>query len=591
LIFGKHINRYYLRYLHFFLLGIGALLLVDFLQLEIPELYRIIINGMSYGEVEIDGVLRPFDTSVVLDVVCLPMIGIILLMVLGRFLWRVALYGAAIRIETDIRSRMLGRAKDLSQQYYQRNKVGNLMSLFTNDLETLQECFGDGVLMMFDALLLGTLAIIKMAGMNIILTVLSLIPMLLLLAVGTLVGKYMSRKWEARQEAFSALSDFAQESFSGISVVKAFVKEARELWAFKKLNKNNEDVNVEFTRASTLLHILVTLFVESVVCIILGYGGYLVYLGVFDAGELIEFISYFNSIVWPVMAVSQLIDMSARGRASYLRVAELIDETPDVCDAAGAEDLDPVCGNIEFRGLTFRYPGADYDALKNINFSVKAGEFVGIIGRTGAGKTTLVDLILRTYNARRGQLFIDGRDVNDLTVSSVRAAAAYVPQDNFLFSDTIENNIGFSIDSPSIEDVTRVAKMADVHSNISEFPMGYSTVLGERGVTVSGGQKQRISIARALLKDAPILILDDAVSAVDTETEHNIISALRRERKGKTTILIAHRVSTVEGLDRIVYLDDGELVDVGTHAELLTRCTEYSRMVQLQKLMEVEGNE
>ena len=590
MIFGKHINKYYLKYGYLLIGGVLALLLVDFMQLKIPELYRMVLEGIQYGEVEVSkGVYTAFDMDFLLDYICRPMLFIVLALVFGRFLWRVCLFGAGIQVETDLRSEMFNRAKDLSQQYYQKNKVGNMMSLFTNDLETIQECFGDGVLMFADALLLGVLAITKMFRMNWGLTLLSLIPMVLLLCVSTIVGKHMMRKWEARQEAFSALSDFAQENFSGIAVIKAFVKEFRELWAFRKLNKENERANIEFTKSSVLLHISVTLFVESVICIILGYGGFLVYKGHFNAAQLIEFISYFNATIWPIMAISQLIDMSSRGKASLKRVGELLDAGIDVADREDVKDIDFIKGDIEFRNLTFRYPDADYDALENVTFSIKAGENVGIIGKTGSGKTTIVDLILRTYNVPDGTLFVDGHDVNTIPIKTVRKYSAYVPQDNFLFSDTIENNIAFATDGGNIDDVIKAAKLSDVHGNISEFQEQYSTVLGERGVTVSGGQKQRISIARALMKDASILVLDDSVSAVDTETERVIISNLRENRQGKTTILIAHRISTVEKMDKIVFIDDGRVVAVGSHEELLSGCPEYITMVELQKLEEEKG--
>ena len=587
MIFGKHINKYYLKYSYLLIGGILALFLVDFMQLEIPELYRMILEGMQYGRVQVaPGEYLPFDMEFLISRICNPMLWIILSLVFGRFLWRVCLFGAGIQVEKDLRSEMFGRAKDLSQEYYQRNKVGNMMSLFTNDLETVQECFGDGVLMFADALLLGLLAIWKMAKMDIVLTLFSLIPMVLLLAVSTIVGKSMMQKWEERQEAFSSLSDFAQENFSGIAVIKAFVKEARELWAFRKLNKDNEKANIAFTKISVLFHIFVTLFVESVICIILGYGGWLVYKGDFNAAQLIEFISYFSSVVWPIMAVSQLIDMSSRGKASLKRVSELLEAVPTVKDREDVYDVDFIKGDIEFKNLTFRYPDADYDALVDVSFSIKAGENVGIIGKTGSGKTTLVDLILRTYNVPDGTLFVDGHDVNSIPIKTVRKFSAYVPQDNFLFSDTIEHNIAFATDGGTLDDVIGAAKLSSVHDNISEFALQYDTVLGERGVTVSGGQKQRISIARALMKDASILILDDSVSAVDTETERVIISNLRENRRGKTTVLIAHRISTVEKMDKIVFIDDGRVIAVGPHDELIVSCPEYATMVELQKLEE-----
>ena len=277
MIFGKHINRYYLRYSGLLFLGLLALVAVDYLQLVIPNLYQMVINGMTLGYVNVDGVEVAFDVEFLLDRICMPMVGIILSMVFGRFLWRVTFFGAGIKVETDLRNRMFDNAKNLSREYYQVNKVGNLMSLFTNDLDTVQECYGWGIMMFCDALILGVLAVVKMWRMDHMLTVLSLIPMGFLLASATVVGRYMMKKWDIRQAAFSKLSDFSQESFSGIVVIKAFVKEAKELMAFKQLNVENEKANIDHTKASVMMRILVTLFVESIICVILGYGGYLVY--------------------------------------------------------------------------------------------------------------------------------------------------------------------------------------------------------------------------------------------------------------------------------------------------------------------------
>ena len=590
MIFGKHINRYYFKYAFWLIFGLAALIAVDYAQLLVPALYRLVVNGMKTGLAEIDGVQYTFDMDFLLDKICLPLIGIIVLMVFGRFLWRICLFGAGIKVETDIRNSMFDHAKDLSRQYYQVHKVGDLMSLFTNDLDTIQECFGMGFLMFFDALFLGVLSVIKMWRMNPLMTVLSMIPMLLLLAVSSVIGSYMMKKWEIRQQAFSSLSDFSQESFSGIAVIKAFVKEGKELWAFKKLNKENEHANIVFTRASVLLRILVMLFVESVVCVILGYGGYLVYNGVFDAGQLVEFIGYFTSTVWPIMAVSELIDLSSRGKASLKRVSELLDAPIDVADRADAVDIGAVKGDIEFRNLSFRYPDGEFNALHNVSFKINAGENVGIVGKTGSGKTTIVDLILRTYNVENGCLFVDGKDVNSVTIRSLREGCAYVPQDNFLFSDTITANIAFGMEEYDTDAVTEAAKLSDVHGNIIEFSEGYSTVLGERGVTVSGGQKQRISIARALLRNAPILILDDSVSAVDTKTEKAILENLSNTRKGMTTLLIAHRISTIEKMDKILFVEDGTVAAVGTHTHLYETNSEYRKMVDLQKLEEEGAN-
>ena len=583
MIFGKHINRYYLRYMGWFLLGMVSLFAVDYCQMVIPKLYRMVINGMNTGLVDST---TPFTMNILLDRVCMPLLIVILTMVVGRFLWRVCFFGSAIKVEKNLRDRMFDQARRLSREYYQVNKVGDLMSLFTNDLDTVQECVGWGIMMLCDALLMGTLAVYNMWQMDHFLTVLALIPMGLLMAASTVLGKYMTKKWDERQEAFSRLSDFSQESFSGIAVIKAFVKEAKELMAFRKLNVENEKANIDFTRTAVLMRILVTFFVETVICVILGYGGWLVYVDRFDAGMLVEFLSYFTAIVWPIMAVAELIDMTSRGAASLKRVGELLDAEVIVKDAADVKPLPTVKGGVEFRNLTFRYPGADYNALEDVSFTIRPGESVGLVGKTGSGKTTLVDLLLRTYNVPDGTIFIDGHDVNTVPIQDVRAGCAYVPQDNFLFSDTIANNIAFASDHDHRESIIRAAKLADVDDNISEFQLGYETVLGERGVTVSGGQKQRISIARALMKEAPILILDDSVSAVDTKTETAILQNLRDTRQGLTTILIAHRISTIEKMDKILFLEEGRMAGVGTHEELYETNPAYRKMVDLQKLEE-----
>ena len=590
MIFGKHINRYYLRYAPWLLFGLLSLTLVDWMQLRIPGLYQMVINGVNDGAVTVDGVRVPFDMPFLLTQICRPMLLIALSMVLGRFLWRFCFFGASLRTVADLRSRMFAHAEELSCAYYQKNKVGDLMSLFTNDLVTIDDCFSFGLMMTFDALLLGGMAVYRMWRMDPLMTVLSMIPMALLMAASTLVGRVMTKKWDRRQAAFSRLSDMAQESFSGVAVIKAFVKEAREIMAFRAINDENEQANIAFTRTSVLLRILVSTFVGSVMCVILGYGGYLAWRGTFNAGQLMEFIGYFNAVIWPVMAVGDLIDMTSQGKASLSRIGQLLDAPVDMVDRPDVQPLPPVRGDIELRHLTFRYPDGEFDALRDVSFSVRAGENVGIIGKTGCGKTTLVDLLLRTYNVPDGTVFIDGHDINTVPIRDVRAAAAYLPQDDFLFSDTIGSNIAFADEDAAPERIRAAARMAGVDGDISAFPAGYDTVLGERGVTVSGGQKQRIGIARALLRDAQILILDDPVSAVDTKTERRILTQLRQTRRGRTTIVIAHRISTVEHMDKIVFLEDGAVADVGTHEELCARCPGYRHMVELQRLEEEEAD-
>lgn len=587
MVFGKYLNKYYLKYSWILLLGIASLVMVDFMQLKIPELYQLLIDGINTGIVNYHGVETAFTMQFVLDEICAPLLLVVVTMVFGRFLWRICFFGSSNHVEASLRSQMFDHCRNLSQEYYSKNKVGNLMSLFTNDLDTINECFGWGLMMFFDALFLGGLSVVKMFRMNVLLAVFAMIPMVLLCLAGFAVSFYLEKKWEMRQEAFSRLSDFSQESFSGIAVIKAFVKEGKELLAFKKLNQENEKANVSFVKVAVLFEVFVTLFVESVILVILGYGGYLAYQGEFSAGELMEFVGYFTAVIWPIMAISQLIEMSSRGKASLKRIGELLDVKPTIVDRADVKDVDFIAGKIEFRNLTFYYPGRADKILDDVSFTVNAGENVGIIGKTGSGKTTLVDLILRTYNVPDGTVFLDDKDVNTIPIRTVRKFASYVPQDNFLFSDTIENNISFACDKEiTSEGVQAAAKSADIHDNVSEFKEGYQTILGERGVTVSGGQKQRISIARALMKDASILILDDSVSAVDTATEKVILDELKQNRKGKTTMLIAHRVSTIENMDKIIFLDDGKIVAVGKHEELYRDVPAYRVMVDLQKLEE-----
>ena len=584
MIFGKHVNRYYLKYSPLIILGIVALFLVNNMHLLIPNLYGMVINGIGNGVVEIDGIVYNFDMNFLLDKICLPMLFVIASHVIGRFLWRTCLFGSGILLETDLRGRMFDHAKDLSQQYYQLNKVGALMSYFTNDLWTVQDCFSGGLIMFFDAIIMGSLAICKMIIMTPMLSLLSLIPLVIFFICALIIKRYMELKWNDRQKAFSDLSDHAQETFSGIAVIKAFVKEGYELLRFKKLCKENENKNVDYVKLSHFLSVMLLLFIESITCVIIGYGGYLVHSNSLNAGQLVEFIGYFTSIIWPITAIADLINLNSQGKASLKRISQFLDTKPDVADVNVDTEPFEITGSIEFKNLTFAHPNSDKTVLSDISFKINAGERVGIIGRTGSGKTTIVDLLLRIYNVDDGSVFIDGKDINRIPISTLRANSAYVPQDNFLFSDTIENNISFATDNGTLDMVINASKLADVHENIDEFPNKYQSVLGERGVTVSGGQKQRISIARALMKNAPILILDDAVSAVDVNTEKTILSNLNELRKGKTTILIAHRISTIENMDKIIFIDDGKILAIGTHDELYHTCEDYKTLVDLQKL-------
>lgn len=593
MIFGKHINKYYLRYFLFFLGGVAALLAVNWVQLKIPEIYGAVIGGI---EDEARG--NPdslFNNPEQIKKLMLELGCIAAIMFIGRFSWRYCIFGVAVRVEADIRDDMFSHSLLLSNAYYKRHKTGALMALFTNDLQVIRQSFGSGTVMTIDALFLGGMALYKMFNTNWILSCFSIIPLLLIAVVSVLVGRVMKAKFKERQEAYENLSDFTQENFSGIAVVKAFVKEIHEIRHFDKINEENRVKNINFVKYATLLNVLLTAIISSIFGVLFAGGSYFVLHGFmgkeFKTAQLIEFIGYFDAVIWPFMAVAQLINMRAQAKASLTRVDEFLDEKIEIHDE-NVCDMDTIRGKIEFRNLNFMYPDGSNKVLENISFVIPEGTMVGIIGKTGCGKTTIVDLLLRTYNLEDNQIFIDDKDIMHIPFKKVRDSIGYVPQDNFLFSDTISNNIAFAYETMDEDRVVNAAKLADVHNNIVEFNEKYNTILGERGVTLSGGQKQRVSIARAIIKNPSILIFDDSVSAVDTKTEETILSNLRSLRKGKTTIMIAHRISTVQTLDMIVVMDEGKIVGIGSHDTLIETCPLYQEMVHLQALeTEINGGE
>jgi ATP-binding cassette subfamily B protein len=587
MIFGKTINKYYIKYFYLYLLGIAALILVDYFQLEIPVLTGRLIDGLDSGL---------FLRSDLIDLIT-SLAGIAFVIVLGRFLWRLGIIGASRRIEYHIRNDMFEHALKLSNNFYSNHKVGGLMALFINDLEAVRRTAGPGVIMAVDAFFLGVLVTYRMYILSPELTVVIVLPLISIAVFGTLLGNRMRKRFKEAQKAFEDLSDFTNESFSGISVIKAFVKEPIEMIGFLKKNKNTKDKNIIFVKIQVILQILVQTVVSVSIVLIIILGANLVgdtrgTADPFTIGNLVQFTAYFGLLVWPMMAITMIIRIVSQGKASLERIEEILNEPIDIQDDENALDLE-IQGKITFNHLTFTYPDGETPVLEDLTFEIKKGQTVGILGRTGSGKTSIVDLLLRIYNVERGTLFIDDVDLMDIKIKTLRQAFGYVPQDGFLFSDTIKNNISLGLaEEPEIEFIQNVAKMSDVHDNIIDFKNGYETIIGERGVTLSGGQKQRVSIARALAKEPPVLILDDSVSAVDTATEEKILNSLKETRKGKTTIMIAHRISTVKNADQIVLIDEGEIAGIGTHETLLKENELYQMMVSQQTLeKEVEASD
>jgi len=577
MLFGKHFRKYYIKYGLFFLVGAVVLIFVDWIQLDIPMLVGQIIDTLKSGSASNESI-----NSAILRIAALAA-----MITVGRFLWRYTIFGASRRIEYHLRNEMFGQATKLSQSFYSQEKVGGLMTHFINDLEAVRMSFGPGILMLIDGLTLGAFALYRMANLNARLTFYAAIPMVVLTVVLVFIRKVISKMFKERQQAFENLSDFTQENFSGITVIKAFVRELKEAMFFNKKNMELYDKNLKFIKYIIIINIVVGIALNIVVLSIIMFGSYLVIYGTangFTAGQLTEYLSYFFALIWPTMAISQFIQIQSQAKASADRIGKFLDREVEIRDNDHAVIEDNLKGSIKVQNLTFQYPDGSSPVLKNVSFEIKQGEMVGVLGRTGSGKSSLVDLLLHIYNLGKNQVYIDGIDIMDLSIQSVRNAIGYVPQDNFLFSDTIINNIGFALENPTEEQVIESAKLADVYENISEFKEGFSTMLGERGVTVSGGQKQRISIARALAKNPEVLILDDSVSAVDTKTEEAIIKNLHRIRKGKTTIFIAHRISTVKKMDKIILLDQGEVVAIGNHQQLMKTSALYQDMVKRQTL-------
>lgn len=595
MLFGKYINKYYKKYGFFFIVGILFLILVDYLQLYIPEFLGTIIDFFNNGTAE-------DHWSEVIEII-FKVLAVAFGMFAGRIVWRFTIFHASTGIAANLREEMFLKAERLSTRYYHETKAGNIISWFTTDIETIEDYYGWGTITLIDAIFLSIFAIVKMFMLDTLMTLITLIPALLIIVWGFFVEKQMSLKRDYLQKETDRLYDFTQENFTGIRVIKAFVKENQQLLAFGKVAKRNKDVNIEFTRFSVVFDILISVILAVVNVIILGIGSWLVYNNYngtpvelfggainLTAGKLVTFYGYYDTLVWPLIALGQIFTMKSRAKTSLKRVSNFLDEEEEIKNPENPIVLDRIEGNIEFRNFSFHYPNSNFDALKNISFKINKGEKIGIVGKIGSGKTTLVNALFRLYNIEKGTLFIDDKDIMECDIASVRNNLAYVPQDNFLFSDTIKHNIAFSNEESTFESVVEAAKFADVADNINEFKEKYETVSGERGVTLSGGQKQRISIARAYLKKSPVLVMDDSVSAVDVKTEETILKHINEDRKGLTTIIVASRISTVQHLDKILVLNEGELEGFDSHKNLVKTSKTYQRMVYLQELeKEVEG--
>lgn len=591
MLFSQILNKYYKKYLFFIILGLVALVVVDYFQLFIPEFLGQIVDYIN-GSITLN-----------VNKTILYVVGVAFILWVGRIAWRLSLFYTSKKIEASLREEMFNKALEFNPDFYHQNNVGSIMSLFTTDLETISEFLGWGTIMIVDATFLSVLVIYKMLNLDYILSIICFIPIILLIIWGLLVEKIMTERWDLRQQAFDKLYDYTQENFTGIRVIKAFVKENKEIHYFSKIAKKNETTNVSFARMSVLFDILITILIAAIMSLLLGFGGFFVYKTIsgnnvrmfghtidLSVGSLVTFISYFESLIWPMIALGRIVSMRSRAKTSLSRITRFLNTDVSVKNPENALKLDNVKGKIEFKNFSFRYEDGNTDSIKNISLVINPGENIGVIGRLGSGKTTLINSLFRLYNVNGNEVFIDDYDIMTLDIKTLRDNISYVPQDNFLFSDKIKNNIAFSSKSMENDLIYDAAKFSDVDGNILGFSDGYDTIIGERGVSLSGGQKQRISISRAYAKKAPIMILDDSVSAVDIKTEENILNNIKKYRKGLTTILIASRVSSVKNMDKIIVLNNGELEAFDTPENLAKTSETYKNMVFLQSLEDGDLN-
>ncbi|MEG0999832.1 MAG: ABC transporter ATP-binding protein [Cellulosilyticaceae bacterium] len=571
------LKEYFLKYKIPYIIGIIILLIVDYMQLYIPQITGMITDGIKDGSIDSTGIWK----------LALALLGVTLILVLGRIGWRYFIIGTSRKVETDIRHQIFSKWVEMDVPYFNTHKTGNLMAYATNDINAVRMMVGSGIIIIVDAVVMTLMVIFKMLTyVDVSLTLMAILPMPIIAIGGAYFEKKVEERFGDKQKAFAMLSDKVQESFSGIKVIKSFVQESYDAKDFEEISRDNYNKNLRLTKLSAILNPLMYLLVGLSLLISIGYGGYLTMVNEITIGEFVAFNQYILMLNWPMMAIAMGINIFAQGIASVKRIEGVLEEVSSVQDVDGVVNCEKMGGAIKIQDLSFDFPDNQQMALSNINIEVKEGETLAILGRTGSGKSTLVNLLLRLYNSPEGSILLDGHDIMKMPLKNVRQNIAYVPQDNFLFSDTIAHNIGFGLDELDMERVIEAAKKANVHENIIDFPHQYETVVGERGTSLSGGQKQRVSIARAMILNTPIIILDDSLSAVDTKTEEQILSNLKKVRVGKTNILIAHRISTVKHADKIIVLENGKIVEAGNHETLLAKDGIYSEMNNQQKLEE-----
>lgn len=579
---SPYARQFIRKYKWSYLIGIVILIVIDLAQTEVPIIVGRVIDGIELRTIDHAGFVSAVVTMAVIALIVLA----------GRIGWRYCIFGAARKIERDMRNDLFSHLNTLPASYFHEHKAGEIMAYMTNDIEAVRMTFAVTIMMGMDALAIGLATVVKMVfQIDLRLSIVAILPMSLVAVVSTYVGREMHKRFTRRQEAFSKVADFVQEKLNGVKVIKAFVQEEKECLAFEKVNMESRTANIRDAKVQAFMFPFMHMIAGCSMAIAIAYGGYIAILGTISVGDFSAFVQYLTMLVWPIASIGRIINVVTHGSASLKRVEAVLHTESDIPDLLPAGEEAPLRGDIRVEGLTFRYPGTEKDVLRDISFCVKRGETLGIVGRTGAGKTTLANLLVRVDDPGENMIWIGGQEIHSVSLKTLRRTAGYVMQDNFLFSDTVRNNIAFGDHSKTEEEIIAAAKAACVHDNIMDFADGYDTMVGERGVSLSGGQKQRIAIARALILDPEILILDDAVSAVDTDTEEQILKNLHTLRAGKTNIIIAHRISTLQHADKIIVISDGTITEMGNHDELVAAGGFYAELYHRQLLEKMKKEE